>query len=315
MMPEDPYAYVEAALQAPPSPDYVPGPEHPPSPDFVSEPVYQELMPPEDDVLPAEEQPLPAAVSSTADSPGYITESDPEEDPEEDDKDPKEDPADYPTNRDNDDEEEEESSEDDADDKEEDEDKDEKEEEHLALADSVPPPTFRTTTRMSIRDHTPIPFPSAVEVDRLQSCYDPIESRVTIYFPSTTTTTTYCTSTYQGIYAMMRVAAPSTYCLVSPSGTPPSGTPPILPIQLPTSSPPFLLPSTDYREDVPEVTLPPRMRLCIALGPRYEIGECSSAPTARPTRGFRADYGFVGTMDAEIRRNLKSEIGYKITDI
>ncbi|GJX49334.1 hypothetical protein Tco_0276179 [Tanacetum coccineum] len=66
VMPEDPYAYVVAAFQAPPSPDYVSGPEYPPSPDFVPEPVYPEFMPPEDEVLPAEEQPLPAVVSPTA---------------------------------------------------------------------------------------------------------------------------------------------------------------------------------------------------------------------------------------------------------
>ncbi|GJU47788.1 ribonuclease H-like domain-containing protein [Tanacetum coccineum] len=126
----------------PPSPDYVPGPEHPPSPvhvPYVPEHVYPEFMPPEDDVISAEEQPLPATVSPTADSPGYITESDPEEDPEEeDDEDPEEDPSDYPTNRD--DEEDEESYEDDASDEEEDEGKDEEEEEHLAPADSIPSP-------------------------------------------------------------------------------------------------------------------------------------------------------------------------------
>ncbi|GJW87400.1 hypothetical protein Tco_0162740 [Tanacetum coccineum] len=94
MMLEDPYAYVEAVMQEPPPPDFVP------------KPVYPEFMPPEDDVLPTEEQPLPAAVSPTSDSPGYITESDPEEDPEEeDDEDPEEDPADYPTDRDDDEEE------------------------------------------------------------------------------------------------------------------------------------------------------------------------------------------------------------------
>ncbi|GKF50862.1 hypothetical protein Tco_0147329, partial [Tanacetum coccineum] len=94
MMLEDPY--VEAALQAPPSPDYVPGPEYPPSPvyvPYVPEPVYIEFMTPEDDVLPTEEQPLLATVSPTADLPGYITESDPKEDPEEYDEDPEEDPA------------------------------------------------------------------------------------------------------------------------------------------------------------------------------------------------------------------------------
>nr|GFC02284.1 hypothetical protein [Tanacetum cinerariifolium] len=40
MMPHDPYAFVEAALQALPSSDYVYGPEHPPTPKFVPEPVY-----------------------------------------------------------------------------------------------------------------------------------------------------------------------------------------------------------------------------------------------------------------------------------
>ncbi|GJT73877.1 hypothetical protein Tco_1033163 [Tanacetum coccineum] len=75
--------------EVPPSPDYVPGLEYLPLPNFVSELVYPEFMPPEDEVLLAEEQLLPAAVSPTADSPRYIADSDTEEDPEED-------PADYP---------------------------------------------------------------------------------------------------------------------------------------------------------------------------------------------------------------------------
>ncbi|GJV53195.1 hypothetical protein Tco_1448936 [Tanacetum coccineum] len=72
-MPEDPY--MEAALQAPPFPDYVPGPEEPeqapPSPDYAS------------------------PTSKTA--PDYVPETDPEADPEgDDDEDPDEDPIDYP---------------------------------------------------------------------------------------------------------------------------------------------------------------------------------------------------------------------------
>ncbi|GJY90727.1 hypothetical protein Tco_0505923 [Tanacetum coccineum] len=133
VMPEDPYAYVVVAFQAPPSPDYVPGPEYPPSPDFVPEPVYPEFMPPEDEVLPAEEQPLPAALSPTADSPDYVPESNHEEDPEEDDEDPEEDPADYPVDVGDDGDDEDESSDDDEDD-----DVDiEEEEEHLAPVDST----------------------------------------------------------------------------------------------------------------------------------------------------------------------------------
>ncbi|GKB04460.1 putative reverse transcriptase domain-containing protein [Tanacetum coccineum] len=153
IMPEDPYAYVVAAFQALPSPDYVPGPEEPEQaptlPEFVPEAIYPEFMPPKDDVLPAEEQPLPVAVSPTVDSPGYIPESGLEEDPEEDDdEDPKEDPADYSTDRDDDGEEE--PFGDEADDEDEDED-DEDEKEHPAPADSVPPPpVHRTTARISI---------------------------------------------------------------------------------------------------------------------------------------------------------------------
>ncbi|GJW29318.1 copia protein [Tanacetum coccineum] len=92
-MPEDPY--VEAALQAPPSPDYVPGPEEPeqapPSPDYVPGPEHA------DDEIVAEDQPYAEDASPTAQSPDYVPESDPEADPEEDDdEDPEEDPVDYP---------------------------------------------------------------------------------------------------------------------------------------------------------------------------------------------------------------------------
>ncbi|GJX73107.1 hypothetical protein Tco_0311702 [Tanacetum coccineum] len=90
-----------------------------------------------------EHPPYLYSVSPTTDSPGYITESDPEDGPkEEDDEEPEEDQTDYPIDRDDDEEEEEEeSSIDDVDDEEEDEGEDEEEEEeNLALADSIPPP-------------------------------------------------------------------------------------------------------------------------------------------------------------------------------
>nr|GFC27809.1 hypothetical protein [Tanacetum cinerariifolium] len=66
-------------------------------------------------------------------------------------------------------------------------------------------------------------------------------------------------------------------------------------------------------QDRPKVTLPPRKRLGIALGPGYEVGESSSA-VARPAGGLRADYGFVATMDREIRRDPERQVGYGITD-
>nr|GFB34176.1 hypothetical protein [Tanacetum cinerariifolium] len=74
------------------------------------------------------------------------------------------------------------------------------------------------------------------------------------------------------------------------------------------------LPSASRKEHRPEVTLPPRKRLDIALGPRYEVGESSSAAAARPAGGFRADYGFVATVDREIMCDPEREVGYEITD-
>ncbi|GKE78127.1 hypothetical protein Tco_1544247 [Tanacetum coccineum] len=63
-----------------------------------------------------------------------------------------------------------------------------------------------------------------------------------------------------------------------------------------------------------EVTLLPRKRLGITLGPRYEVGESSSTAAARLDRGLRADYGFVATIDREIRGDLERDVGYGITD-
>nr|GEU50794.1 putative reverse transcriptase domain-containing protein [Tanacetum cinerariifolium] len=213
-------------------------------------------MPPKDEVFPAEEQPVPAAVLPTTNSLGYIVDFDPEEDPTDY-------PADGGVNDDDDG-----SSDDDEDG--DDDDVEEDEEEHPALTDSIPPPVHLTTTRITI-----------------PSFYNPAKSRDTIYFPYTTIE-----------YTTIRDTT----------------TPTVLLIPLPTSSPPLLLPSTSHRVDVLEVILLPRKRLCIALGPRYDVSESSSAPTARPTGGFKADFSFVATLDDEIRRDPKKDVGYGITD-
>ncbi|GJR95340.1 putative reverse transcriptase domain-containing protein [Tanacetum coccineum] len=472
------YAYVVAAFQAPPSPDYVPGLEEPvqapPSTDFVPEP-----------------------------SPGYIADSDPEEDP-------KEDPTDYPADGGDDGDDEDESSDDDEDDDDVDI-EEEDEEEHLAPADSTvvafpavehapsaeetepfetdesaatppPHPAYRVTDRMSIRDESHTPFWSEEEIARLLDMPSPppsplsvwssplpqipsppllVSSPVPVTPPPLPASPTYplgyrasmiwlraeAPSTSHPLplpspivlprtkesVAMMRAVAPSTYILASRSEAPPSGTPPLIPIPLPTPSPPLFLPfinhkappspdyvpgleepvqappSTDFvpepspgyiadsdpeedpKEDPtdypgdgrrstsylptllfvlfpavesfgphPEETWPfetdevcgqhqpphpalPRyligmsdpvdethtpfwteeeiaihsdkpspLHLHTFLRLRYGVGESSSAPTTRPTRGFRADYGFVATLDDEIRRDPKRDVGYGI---
>nr|GEZ77172.1 hypothetical protein [Tanacetum cinerariifolium] len=143
MDPLDPY--VQLVMEAPPSPDYIPGPEYP------------EYLPPADDVLPAEEQPLPAAISPTAESPGYITESEPEMEPEEEDGDDEKsevDSIEYPTSRGDDDGDD--LSEDDADDEDEEEssNSEEEKEEHLAL--TVPaPPLYKSEVKRLLAIPTP----------------------------------------------------------------------------------------------------------------------------------------------------------------
>ncbi|GJS25407.1 hypothetical protein Tco_0454039, partial [Tanacetum coccineum] len=97
---------------APPSPNYVPGPEHPPSPDYVPGP---------------EHPPSPVEVT-----PSYVADSDPEEDPKED---LEEDHADYPADGGDDDDEPSDDDNDADDEEEETSDDEEEEEEHLAPAD------------------------------------------------------------------------------------------------------------------------------------------------------------------------------------
>ncbi|GKD74885.1 hypothetical protein Tco_1333167 [Tanacetum coccineum] len=76
----------------------------------------------------------------------------------------------------------------------------------------------------------------------------------------------------------------------------------------------FIAPLVDHREDILEVEIPPRKRLCLsALTSRYEVGEILTA--ARPTRGHRADYEFIGTLDAETRRQEAVEVGFSIRDV
>nr|GEV30085.1 hypothetical protein [Tanacetum cinerariifolium] len=302
MMPEDPYAYVEAALQAPPSPEYVPGPEHPPSStyvlEFVPEPVYPEFMPPENDVLLTEEQPLHVDVSPTADSSGYIPkfdlEEDPKEDPEEVNEDPEEDLADYPTDIDDDENEEEESSRDEADDEEEGEDEDE--EEHPAPADSVLPPVHRVTARMSFRAQTPISLPLETEVARLLAIPTPPPSPL---FPWSS--------------PLPQILSPLPQIQSPPLPTSSLPVPASLTYPLGYRAAMIRLRAKSHRVDVLEVTLSPWKRLCITLGLRFKVSESSSAPTARPTGGFRADYEFVVTLDDEIWQEPGREVDFVTT--
>ncbi|GJS85729.1 hypothetical protein Tco_0752270 [Tanacetum coccineum] len=297
-------------------------------------------MPQEDEVFPADEQLLPATASSTAQSPDYVSESDPKADPkEDDDEDPEEDPVDYPADGGDDGDEEDESSEDDdevdikADD-------DEEEEEHPAPADSVvvtlptadqapsvketepfktdesaatPPlhPAYHVTTRISIPALVPTlipspPLPPIPSPSLLLSLPVPVLS---LSPPATPI----CPLGYRAAMIRLKAEAASTsHSLPLPPPIILSHTRPAAPS---SGTPPLHLLSTDRREDKPKVTLPPRKRLGITLGPAYEVGESLSVATARPDGGLRLDYGFVATMNKEIMRDPERDVGYGITDL
>ncbi|GKD52163.1 hypothetical protein Tco_1281139 [Tanacetum coccineum] len=93
--------------------------------------------------------------------------------------------------------------------------------------------------------------------------------------------------------ARMRAIGPSTYHSLLPSGTPP-----LLPIPLPT-------PSTSRRADIPEAHMPPRKRLLLTTPrPSCEVGESSATAAARqpgPTMAHRVDYSLVDTMETRFR--------------
>ncbi|GJY12950.1 hypothetical protein Tco_0382259 [Tanacetum coccineum] len=318
---------------APPSPDYILGPrepqippvpqdedEHEPmfiqqhDPDYVPEPIYSEYKPLEDEhEFSAEEQPLPPVVSPTAESPGYVVESDLEEDPEEYEDDETEDgPVDYPMDGGEDgDDDDGDSSRDDANDEDEDE-EDEEEEEHLALADSavvvptvelisppegtepvIPPPSTNITTtgaRITVRLQASISLPPEAEVERLLAMPTPPPSSLISLSPPSAGERLARIASTQALIDAVTAALPS----------------PPLPPSL------YIPPPVNHRDDIPESERPPRKRLCLStLGPRYEVGNSS---TARPTRGQGVDYGFVSTLDAEERRQGIKEVGYGIRD-
>ncbi|GJU88317.1 hypothetical protein Tco_1300740 [Tanacetum coccineum] len=315
---------------APPSPDYIPGPEDPQTPpvpqdederepmfvqvqdlDYVPEPIYPEYIPLEDEhEFPAEEQSLPPVDSPTAESPGHVTESDPEEDPEEYEDDEIEDgPVDYPMDGGDDgDDDDGDSSRDEADC--EDEDEEEEEEEHLAPADSttvipvddpvflpegtepvIPPPSTDITigARITIRPQASISLPPEVEVARLLAMTTPSPSPpISLSRPSTGERL----NSWMALPAHSSPLLPSSRCptqiqtlkIASTQALIDVVTAALLSLPLPPLPPSLYIPlPVDRRDDIPESEQPPRKRLYLStLGSRYEVGESS---TARPTRG------------------------------
>nr|GEX20030.1 putative reverse transcriptase domain-containing protein [Tanacetum cinerariifolium] len=304
---------------APPSPDYVPGPEHLPSPDYVpgpkhtpstieipyvSEPEYLEYLAPSDDEAPLEDQPLPADASSIAASPDYVADSDPKEEPDDD-------QADYPADRgDGDDEPSNDDNDDDTDDEDpEEEPFEEDEEEHPALADSSAVP---------IRDLILL----ARETEALEAVEHTHEPGSPISIPFSQTRLRRARKTVRPkppMSASIEACIARQATLLSPPLPIPS-----LPLPLPsllTTSPTdtgaplgyraagirmrALLLSTSHRTDILEADMPPQKKACLTapyLG--FEIGKSSAAGAVRQP----------GPTESDLRRCRVVQVGYGITD-
>ncbi|GJU97042.1 hypothetical protein Tco_1326313 [Tanacetum coccineum] len=261
-MPEDPY--MEAALQAPPSPDYMLGPEEPeqapPSPDYVPGPEHT------DDEIVAKDQ------------------GDEDDD------------VDMET------------------------DGDEEEEEHPAPADSVvvalpttdqapsaeetepfetdesaatppPHPAYRMTSRISIPAPVPMPVWSDAEIP---SPSLPLSPPSPVLSPAPPPSPIRSLG-YRATMIRMRAEAASN-----------------IPHSLYITHHPYITSHHQTRctyikleRTNPKVTLPPRR----GLGIRSLVLD-----TSRRELIDVADYGFVATMDREIKPDLKREVGYGITD-
>nr|GFB59294.1 hypothetical protein [Tanacetum cinerariifolium] len=287
--------------------------EHFELPEMLEDPYVEHA----DDEIVAEDQPYVEDASPKAQSPEYVLESDLEAHLEDnDEEDPKEDPVDYLADGGDDGDDEEGSSEDDEDDDMDIEADEEEEEEHPAPADSVAVASTDADQAPSAEETGPFETDESVATPLPHPAYR-MTARISI--PAPVPMSAWSDSEVVRLLAMSSPPASP----LSPWSSPPPQIPfpPLPPILSPPSpaastshSPPLQLPSASRREDIPEVTLPPRKKLGIALGPRYEVGESSSAAAARLAGGLRADYGFVATMDREIMRDPEREVGYGITD-
>ncbi|GJT08684.1 hypothetical protein Tco_0843146 [Tanacetum coccineum] len=253
----------------------------------LQEPDSPEAAPASPDYVPGPEEPEQAPLLPDYDQPYAVAnlpialspgDSDPEEDSEDG-------PVDYTADGDDgdddssdDDEEEEEAS----------------EEEHLAPVDSVVAPA-------------PVPFPSEEEVERLLALPPtPPSSLISLSPPSAEERLDMCLAT-PALPSSPLPIVPHPYGIPNHVRAPPGFRAAMASL--------FIPPPVDRKEDIPEAELPPRKRLCLtALTSKYKVEESSTAPP-RPTGGHRVDYGFIGTLDAETRRQRAEEVGYRIRDV
>nr|GFA18225.1 hypothetical protein [Tanacetum cinerariifolium] len=339
---------------APPSPDYVPGPEHPPSPDYVPGPEhppspveipyipeleYTLYLVPSDTEAPLEDQSLPVDASPTAASPGYVADSDPDEDPEED---PKDDHADYLA--DGGDGDDEPSDDDDDDDKDEEPFKDEEdeeveeEEEHQAPTDSYVVPIVDhvlpdgDTEALEANEPAPIPRSPHIIILLSQTRLRRAQNTVRLEPPMSASMEA-CIARHAALLSPPLPVPSSPLPLPSPLTTSPTDAGVPLGYKAAEIRMRALLPSTSHMTDIPKADVPPRKRACLTtLAPGFEIGESFAAGAARqpgPTlepdltryRVEQTRYGITNTWDEivdtlmEIASTTLEGVNQRVTEL
>nr|GEU58719.1 hypothetical protein [Tanacetum cinerariifolium] len=299
----------------PPSPDYVPGPEHPPSPveiPYVPEPEYPEYLVPSDAKAPLEDQPLPADASPTVASLGYVADFDSDKDPEED---PEDDHADYPADGGNGDDEPFDDDDDNDDNDDEDEEpfedeEDDKEEEHLALTDSfvvpivdlVPP--AKDIEALEADEHVPIPISPHTIISLSQTRLRRVRKTIKLELPMQVSIKACITRHVALLLPSLPIPSPP-LPLPSPLTNSPTDTGAPLCYRVARIRMRALLPSTSRRTDIPEADVPPRKRVCLTtLALEFEVEESFAAGAARQPWPTKSD----------LRRYKVEQTGYGITD-
>nr|GEU29672.1 hypothetical protein [Tanacetum cinerariifolium] len=294
------YGYDGLPMQpvAPPSPDYVSGPEHLPSPDYA----------------PLEDQPLPADASPTAASPGYVAVSDLDEDPKEDLED---DHANYPADEGDED--------------------DEEEEEHLASADSSAVPMVDPvlpagdTEALEADDPTPTPESPHIIILLSQTRLRRAQKSVRLE-PSISASMEACIARHATLLSPPLPIPSPPLTLPLPLTTSPTNTGAPLGYRATGIRIRALLLSTSRSTDILEADVPPQKWPCLTtptLG--FEVRESSAASAARQLgpiecglRRYRveqAGYGITDTWDGivdtlmEIASTTLEGVDQRVTEL
>ncbi|GJT46478.1 putative reverse transcriptase domain-containing protein [Tanacetum coccineum] len=263
-------------------PDDVPGPEH------------------ANDEIVAEDQPYAEEVSPTTQSPDYVPETDPEADPEEDDdEDPEEDPIDYPADGGDDGDDDIDIEEDEEDDRIEAREEDEDDDDGVGVDEEGgggAPQLIANTVVVCFTSFLPLLTGRLSVLDLWSGDYEVARTVALSSPPAFTILPTLHAYLLYLLVLFVLWAYRAAYDADMSWRA--------------ATSHSFTITTTIHTLPTRQLPPPP----CIALGPRYKVGESSAAAAARPAGGLRADYGFVATMDREIRRDPERYVGYGITD-